>query len=199
VRTANELSRKVRAPEYQVPGPGSEPPPAFLTVPVTVARKAVSLYHEEGVITARGYLQSSKVGKWANHANPSMATSNGNVLAGFDAYVVADAADGRSAKGLARSTVLDWPAGPLMVRLDVVLSDGNGLAARALFWDGPDLTESQAPLIAAPYAAALEQLHPEALLTSVGVWQARRQSRFEVPVERAMQELRAAQRLQFAL
>jgi hypothetical protein len=128
-----------------------------------------------------------------------MATSNSNVLSGFDAYVTADAADGRPAKGLARRAVLAWPAGPLMVRLDVVLGDGNGLAARALFWDGPNLTESQAPLIAAPYAAALEQLHPEASLTSIGVWQARRQTHIEVPIKSAMREVRAAQRLQFSL
>ncbi len=199
MRTANELSKKVRVPEYRVPGPGSEPPPAYLTVPVTVARKAISVYHEEGASAARGYLRSSKVGKWANHSNPSMATSNSNVLSGFDAYVIADAADGRAARGLARSTVLVWPAGSLRVRLDVILSDGNGLAARALFWDGPDLTETQAPLIAAPYAAALEQLHPEASLTSIGVWQARRQTHIEVPIGSALREVQAAQRLQFSL
>lgn len=199
MRTANELSRRVRVPEYRVPAPGSEPPPAFMTVPVAVARKAVSVYHEEGAMAARVYLRSSKVGKWANHTNPSMATSNSNVLSGFDAYVVADTADGRAARGLARRTVLAWPAGPLMVRLDVILGDGNGLAARALFWDGPDLTEAQGPLIAAPYAAALEQLHPEASLTAVGVWQARRQTHIEVPIESALGEVRTAQRLQFHL
>jgi len=198
MRTANELSKKVRAPEYQVPVPG-ESPPAFLTVPVTVARKAISTYHEQGATAAHNYLRSSKVGRWANHPNPSMATSNSNVLAGFDAYVVADIADGRSAKGLALGAVLAWPAGPLKVRLDVLLADGNGLAARALLWDGHSLTESQAPLIAAPYAAALEQLHPEALLTSIDVWQARYQTHFEVPIESALGEVKAAQRLQFSI
>jgi len=199
MRTANELSKKVRVPEYTVPGPGSEPPAAYLTVPVIVARKAVSLYHEEGAPAARGYLRSSKVGSWANHSNASMATSNSNVLSGFEAYVAADAADGRPTRGLARSTVLDWPAGPLMVRIDVILADSNGLAARAVFWDGPDLTETQAPLVAAPYAAALEQLHPEASLTSIGVWQARRQTHIEVPIEGALRQVQAAQRLQFSL
>jgi hypothetical protein len=199
MRTANELSRRVRTPEYRAPGPGAEPPPAFLTVPVTVARKAVSLYHEEGAVAARSYLRSSKVGSWANHTNPSMATSNSNVISGFDAYIAADTADGRRATGLARNTVLSWPAGPLKVRIDVILADGKGLAARALFWDGPDLTEAQAPLVAAPYAAALKQLHPEASLTAVGVWQARRQTHMEVPIESALGEVRAAQRLQFTL
>jgi hypothetical protein len=199
MRTANELSRKVRVPEYRAPGPGSEPPPAFLTVPVTVARKAITLYHEEGDSAARGYLGSSKVGIWANHTNSSMATSNSNVLSGFDAYVVADRADGRTATELAPTTALVWPAGPLMVRIDVILSDGDGLAARAVLWDGPDLTEAQAPLIAAPYAAALQQLHPEASLTTIGVWQARRQSRFEVSFESAITQVGTAQRLQFNL
>jgi hypothetical protein len=199
MRTANELSRKVRAPEYRAPGPGSPSPPAFMTVPVTVARKAVSLYHEEGVTPARTYLHASKVGIWANHTNPSMATSNGNVLAGFEAYVAADLSDGRPARRLAWVTVLNWPAGPLKVRIDVILGDGNGLAARALLWDAPELNEAQAPLIAAPYAAALEQLHPEASLTAIGVWQARRQTHLEVPVESALREVQAAQRLQFEL
>ncbi len=199
VRTATELSRKVRVPGYQAPGPMSEPPPAFLSVPVTVARKAVSLYHEKGVRAARRYLRLSKVSQWANHTNASMATSNSNVLSGFDAYVTADAADGRPVVELARSTVLAWPAGELKVRLDVILTDGEGLAGRALFWDGPDVIEAQAPLIAAPYATALAQLHPEALLTAIGIWQARRQTYIEVPIRSALRQVRAAQRLQFSL
>lgn len=128
-----------------------------------------------------------------------MATSNSNVLSGFAAYVTADIADGRPVAELARSTVLSWPAGPLKVRLDLTLTDGDGLAARVLFWDGPDLTEAQAPLIAAPYAAALTQLHPGASLTAIGVWQARRQTYIEVPIGRALRQVRAAQRLQSSL
>jgi hypothetical protein len=128
-----------------------------------------------------------------------MATSNTNVLSGFEAYVAADLADGRPVAELAQSTVLDWPAGPLKVRLDVILTDGRGLAARAVLWDGPDLTEAQAPLIAAPYATALAQIHPNAPLTAVGIWQARRQTYVEVPIRSAQREVRAAQRLQFGL
>ncbi len=199
MRTATELSRKVRVPGYRAPAPASEPPPAFLSVPVTVARKAVSLYHEQGAPAARRYLRASKVGKWAGHTNASMATSNGNVLSGFDAYIATDARDGRSVAELARSTVLAWPAGPLKVRLDVILSDGDGLAGRAIFWDGPDLAEAQAPLIAAPYAAALEQLHPGTSLTGMGIWQARRQTYVEVSIASALGQVRVAQRLQFSL
>jgi hypothetical protein len=199
MHTATELSRKVRVPAYQAPGPTAEPPPAYLSVPVTVARKAVSLYHEEGAPVARRYLRASKVGQWANHTNPSMATSNSNVLSGFEAYIAADNADGRPAKALGLNTVLTWPAGPLRVRLDVVLADGDKLAARALLWDGPDLNETQAPLIAAPYAAALAQLHPEAPLASIEIWQARRQSYFDVPVASAMRQTRSAQRLHYNL
>lgn len=199
MHTATELSRKVRVPAYQSPGPTAEPPPAYLSVPVTVARKAVSLYHEKGASAARRYLRGSKVGQWANHTNPSMATSNSNVLSGFDAYIAADTADGRSARAWGLSTVLTWPAGPLRVRLDVVLADGDKLVARALLWDGPDLHEAQAPLIAAPYAAALAQLHPEASLASTEVWQARRQTYIEVSIQEALREVRAAQRLQFSL
>lgn len=180
MRTATQLSRKVRVPDYRAPGPTSEPPPAYLSVPPNVARKAVSLYHERDARAARRYLRSSKVGQWANHTNASMATSNSNVLSGFEAYVAADRSDGRPVADLAQSTVLDWHAGPLKVRLDMTLTDDDGLAARVLFWDGPDLTEAQAPLIAAPYAAALSQLYPEASLTAIGIWQARRQTYVDV-------------------
>jgi hypothetical protein len=199
MHTATELSRKVRVPGYRAPGPGAEPPAAYLSVPVTVARKAVAVYHEEGASAARAYLRASKVGKWASHTNPSMATSNSNVLSGFEAYVTADITDGRSVAALGQSAVLAWPAGPLKVRLDVVLGDGDGFAGRAILWDGPDLTEAQAPLIAAPYASALAQLFPGVSLTSMGVWQARRQTWTEVPFNVALRQVRSAQRLQFSL
>lgn len=199
MNTATELSRKVRVPGYRAPAPGSEPPPAYLGVPVTVARKAVNLYHQSGAATARSYLRASKVGQWSNHTNPSMATSNSNVLSGFEAYIAADRADGRHVVGLAQYTVLTWPAGPLKVRLDMILGDGDDLGARTVLWDGPDLEEAQALLIAAPYASALRQLQPERTLTTIGVWQARRQSYFEVPISGALGQMKAAQKLQFAL
>lgn len=186
-------------PGFRAPGPTAEPPPAYLSVPPTVARKAVAVYHESGAAAARRYLRSSKVGKWASHTNPSMATANSNVVSGFGAYIAADRADGRPVAEVAKRIVLDWPAGPLSVRLDVVLIDGDGLAARAILWDGPDFTEEQAPLIAAPYAAALAQIHPEVDLTTVGIWQGRRQTYVEVPIESAEREVPAAQRLQFDL
>lgn len=68
-----------------------------------------------------------------------MATSNGNVLSGFDTYAVADIADGRLPVELSRSTVLAWPAEPLKVRLDVIPADGDALVARAvpMGWPGP--------------------------------------------------------------
>lgn len=197
MNTANELSRKVRVPAYRGPAAGSEPPPAYLSVPVTVARKAVNLYHQGGAVEARSYLRASKVGQWSNHTNPSMATSNGNVLSGFDAYIAADRADGRPVAALAQHTVLIWPAGPLKVRLDVVLADGDGLGARTVFWDGPALDEGQALLVAVPYAFALRQLHPSRTLTTIEVWQARRQTYFEVPISGALRQVRAAQKLQF--
>lgn len=83
-------------------------------------------------------------------------------------------------------------------RIDVLLYDED-LAARAILWDGPDLNAAQAPLVAAPYAAALSQLHTAADLTTIGVWQARRQSYFEVPVSTALRHVPTAQRLQFTL
>lgn len=48
----------------------------------------------EGAASARSYIGTSKVASWASHANPSMATSNSNVLAGLEAYITADLADG---------------------------------------------------------------------------------------------------------
>ena len=121
--TAGNIARAVREPGYTRPTPGTKPPPTFLTVPPRIAAKAVRLHHLEGPRAARRYLYTSKVGSWANHRNPSMASSNSNVLAGFEAYILADGADGRSALQTGRTVIVERPAGPLKVYLDVVLGD----------------------------------------------------------------------------
>jgi hypothetical protein len=191
MKTANQLARRVRDADFTAPGPGDDPP-AYLTVPVNVARETVTIYHEEGEEKAREYLDSSVVARWANHSNPSMATSNSNVLSGFDAYIEADRRDGREVIDLAIEPTLHWPAGPLLVRIDVVLADGEDLAARVLFWDGLEIDREDAELIAAPYAAVMEQQYPERTITAVGVWQARYQSYYEVPFEIAERRLERA-------
>jgi hypothetical protein len=191
MKTANQLARRIRDAEFTAPAPGDQPP-AYLTVPVNVARKAVTTYHEDGPAAARAYIGASTVARWAKHTNPSMATSNANVLEGFEAYIEADRRDGREVIELAVEPTLHWPAGPLLVRIDVLLADGADLAARVLFWDGLEIDRADAELIAAPYAAVMEQLHPEPTITGVGVWQARYQSYHEVPFEVAERRLERA-------
>ncbi len=191
MKTANQLARRVREADFTAPGPGDDPP-AYLTVPVNVARETVTIYHEEGEEKAREYLDSSVVARWAKHSNPSMATSNTNVLEGFEAYIVADRRDGREAAELAIEPTLQWPAGPLLVRIDAVLADGPDLAARVLFWDGLEIDRDDAELIAAPYAEVMAQQYPERTITGVGVWQGRYQSHYEVPFEVAQRRLERA-------
>jgi hypothetical protein len=189
MNTANQLARRMRDETFSAPAPGSQPR-AYLTVPVNVACRAVAIYHEQGAAAAAAYIGASKVARWANHRNPSMATGNTHVLRGFEAYIEADRADGRQPEALGAETVLAWPAGPLAVRFDVVLAEGAGLSGRVLFWDGLEIDRAAAELIAAPYLAALRALYPEHEIGAIGVWQGRYQQRFEVPAEIA--ERRAA-------
>jgi hypothetical protein len=193
MHTANQLARAARESTYRPPRPSDPPPPAYLTVPVDIARKAIAIYHQQGRVAAHHCISTSILTKWAGHANPSMATGAQNVIAGLEAYMDADKVDGRQAVGVGREAVLDWPGVQLSVRFDVVLRDGLGYAGRVVLWDEPDLSQDQAELIAAPFREALAELHPGAQITGIGVWQGRRQTHLEVPAEVAERRLKRAQ------
>jgi hypothetical protein len=150
------------------------------------------MLHSAGAPAAKLYLGQSKVGEWANHTNPSMAGNNSNVLAGFDWYIAQDAADGRPAKDLDATTVISLPAGPVIARLDVVLDDGDDLAARVVLWDAPSFDSDVAPVMACAYAYALQALYPFRSFTTIGIWQARRQRRVEVPYADALAQTQTA-------
>lgn len=157
-----------------------------MTLPTVLARTAVRKFHNTGAAAAKQYLAQSKVGDWANHPRASMATSNQRVLDGFDWYVQEDAADGRPMKELDRSAVVRLQGVDVEARIDVVLDDGNDIAARVVFWDGPEFDATLAPTIACAFAHALQALYPGRNYTTVGIWQARRQYREEVPHATAM-------------
>lgn len=95
-------------------------------------------------------------------------------------YVAQDVADGRPVHSVGEETVIEVEEHLVPLRLDVVLRDGEQLAARLILWDGPDFEDADAPLIACPFALALEATYPGETFTTVGVWQARRQHRVEV-------------------
>src|SRR4051794_9770217 len=96
---AHQLTRACREPGFK-PSLAAADPPAFMTVPTTCARAAVRQLHAHGAAAARAYLAQSRVGQWANHANPSMSSNNQNVLDGFDWYIAEDAGDGRPMKAI---------------------------------------------------------------------------------------------------
>jgi hypothetical protein len=191
VVSAHQLSRAVREPGWQADSGTDEPQP-WMVVPTTCARAAVRLLHNRGPNEAKSYLATSKVGEWTGHSHRSLASSATAVVNGFDWYASQDAADGRSTSTLDAKALVDLPAGQIEVRLDVVLDDGDDLAARAVLWDAPTINGAIAPVMACAFAHALEALYPERSFTTVGVWQARRQQLVEVPFDTAISQTAAA-------
>lgn len=197
--TALQMARQIRRPSPGMPATAAGQPPVFMTLPTTIARKAIKLYHQKGAVASRKYVRASKLASWAQHTNASMATGARNVIDGLDAYYVADRVDGRTMESLGRTAVVQLPSGPVKVLVDVVLEDGSALAARAVFWDGPDFQPAQAPLLAAVYSAAMSQLYPERKISSIGIWQGRRQTRAEISFRAAQAQLANANRIRSAL
>jgi hypothetical protein len=173
--------------------PGDSDPPPFMTAPTACARAAVRLLHSQGdAAAAKLYLGQSKVGEWTNHTNASMASGARAVVDGFDWYVAQDAADGRSMETLDAKSLVVMPAGPVEARLDVVLEDGDELAGRVVLWDGPNFSVDMPPVMAYPFARALQNLYPGRTFTTVGIWQGRRQRLVEVPFPEAIARAAAA-------
>jgi hypothetical protein len=192
--TAANISRAIRQPGYKVPSVLEEPR-VFMVLPTTIARRAVRVFHEDGATAAIAYVSESKLGEWANHTNPSMASGARNTINGVVEYTKAATADGRKMVDLNRKTVVKLKSGPVKVSIDVVLADGDDIAGRVVMWDGPDFESEDAPLIAAVYAQGLQQLYPKRTITSIGVWQGRRQSRAEVTFRDAQAQLKKASRI----
>jgi hypothetical protein len=124
-----------------------------------------------------------------------MASGARNVINGVVEYTKAATADGRMKVDLDQKTVVKLKAVPVEVSIDVVLADGDDIAGRVVMWDGPDFEPEDAPLIAAVYSQGLRQLYPKKTITSIGVWQGRRQSRAEVAFGDAQAQLRKASRV----
>jgi hypothetical protein len=163
-----------------------------MSVPTTCARAAVRTLHRNGPATAKVYLNQSRVGEWAGHTNPSMASNNQNVLDGFDWYIAEDAADGRTMKSLDADAVVSLQGADVNARIDVVLDDGQDLAGRVILWDAPDFDLAKGPVMACAFAHALQFLYPGRNFTTVGIWQARRQRLVEVPHAAALAQTAAA-------
>jgi hypothetical protein len=191
VVSAHQLSRAVREPGWQ-PEDGDEEPKPWMVVPTTCGRAAVRVLHNSGPSEARSYLAKSKVGEWTGHYFKPLASNATAVVNGFEWYAAQDAADGRATSVLDRKALVVLPDGQVEVRVDVVLADGDALAARAVLWDAPTITEDAGPVMACAFAHALKTLYPESDFTTVGVWQARRQQLVEVPFDTAIAQTAAA-------
>ena len=189
--SANDLARGVRLPGHRVPGPGAAPPPAYLVKPTTVARTAVRHFHVSGPATAHGYL-TGVLSRELGHTHPSTRSNAANTVAGLGHYIAADAADGRVFVIFPSFVLVKMPSGTVKTKIDVVTQGKTGLAARAVFWDGPDISADEAEVIAYPYAVALQTLYPNQTLACVCVWQTRRNSMYEVPLATALARAGAA-------
>jgi hypothetical protein len=152
----------------------------------------VRLLHKAGPTEAKSYLAASKVGEWTGHSFRPLASNATAVVNGFEWYASQDAADGRATIDIDKKAVVDLGDGQVEVRLDVVLADGDDLAARAVLWDAPTIAEATGPVVACAFAHALEALYPGRAFTTVGVWQARRQQLVEVPFDTAIAQTAAA-------
>jgi hypothetical protein len=163
-----------------------------MTAPTTCARAAVRKLHTEDAASAKAYLAQSKVGEWVGHTNQSMASGARAVVDGFDWYVSRDAGDGRPLKALDREADVSFLSGSVTAKLDVILKDGANVAGRVVLWDGPDFQDDVAPVMACAFAHALHALYPTETITTIGVWQARRQRLVEVPYSAAIAQTAAA-------
>ncbi|MGA9762391.1 MAG: hypothetical protein WBQ14_08215 [Gaiellaceae bacterium] len=121
-----------------------------------------------------------------------MATNNRRVLDGFDWYVRQDALDGRPMNALDQSTVVSLQGIDVEAHIDVVLKDGDDLAARIIFWDAPKFDATVASTMACAYAHALQSVYPGRNFTQIGVWQARLRYLLEVPYAEAIARTGAA-------
>jgi hypothetical protein len=185
VFNAHQVARVVRDPGFSAGGAGEVA--AYMVAPTTCARAAVRMFHTTNAISAKTYLAQSVVGEWTSHPRQSMATNAQRVVDGLDWYIAEDQRDGRPMQAIDETTVVNLPVGgPLQVRLDVVLADGAGVAGRAVFWDGAEFDQTQASVMACAFALGLQQLHPKSTVTTIGIWQARRQYFVEVPYAQAI-------------
>lgn len=185
--TASQLAKGIRDSGYQLPPPGSPPPP-FLVKPTTVARAAVRRFHRSGASSAREYLLEALSAELV-HTHPSMRTNAQNTVQGLEHYIEADAVDGRTFSGFCPSVPVTMTSGTVRTQVDALVVSATGeIAGRAVYWDGGNISEAQAPIIAYPYAVALQTLYPENTVSDVCVWQARRNNIHLVPVEEALAE-----------
>lgn len=188
VISALEIAREVRAPGSGR-GTKSGSPPAFMVLPTTIARSAVSIYHEKGRRAALEYVGKSKLAAWAGSRHRSLASSASNVIDGISAYMAADLQDGRPVIALGKEEVVSLASGPIKARIDVVLEDGSDLVGRVIFWDGPDFEPAQVPLLAAPYSEGIQRMFPQRTIKSIAIWQGRRQTREETSFASAQRRL----------
>lgn len=195
--SALQIAREVRAPGTGSRGPSK--PPVFMTLPTTIARRAVTLYHQAGRQVALEYVGESKLAAWAGSRHRSLASSASNVIDGVSAYITADQGDGRTVLELGRETVIALPSGPVKARIDVVLEDSGGLVGRVVFWDGPGFQATQVPLLAAPFSEAMRRMYPQRTISSIAVWQGRRQIQEETSFNAAQRRLPRANQIAASL
>lgn len=173
--------RAVREPTFRNE-PGGSPP----ITPISTFRKAVRVYHREGVDRAL--------------ASPTLTSPHwrlpgrGRTLANnyrdcLQRYIALDALDARTFvdAGITETVVLGNDE--VNVVLDVILLNRTGHVGRVLLWDTSILDRRLAQITAAPALLALQQLVGESRAQTIEIWHLRSGTQFEFTAHEALAEL----------
>lgn len=182
--TATQLAREIRDPGGGF-GPNAPPPPPFLAKPTTVGRTAVRRVHDTSSAAARHYLNQILAGE-LSHQHAATRTKAENTVAGLETYIGADRADGRTFEDFGRPIPVTMASGVVKTTVDVIVSGPDGLAGRAIFWDGPAASLADAEAIAYPFAEAMQIMFPNENITDICVWQVRRGNIHSIPLQTAL-------------
>jgi hypothetical protein len=163
----------VRNPTFSLSGPGVR-----WRTPYPTRRKALRVYHEDGLAAAQKVWNDALR---TDYATPGrLRTAALNTRASFNRYVSWDTADGRPFADRDVGSDVQLGTNVLLVTVDVVVLDRRGVSGRILLWDLCGSTNEQSGLLAAPACLALEQIYGGGRAPSVEIWDLRGNRRWVV-------------------
>jgi hypothetical protein len=141
---------------WRPPSPGGRPSP----VP-SVRRRAIALYHRDGISAALGYLGGQRGSPGLTNMLRSRSAQQRaiaeNARTGFDHYISMDMADGRPWSNVDVRAEVTLGENAVAVEIDVVVEDASGYSGRLLLWDQARMTLDRAELYAAPCFLGMDE------------------------------------------
>jgi hypothetical protein len=160
----------------RIGGPGwrPRPPDAVIVTPSGIRKKALSLYHEEGLAEALAYLAGNRPGSTGlggTYGRGGSREQQGRrTAAQFDRYVRYDINDGRPYAELGLSAEVVIGRHVVRATLDVVVFDAVGYAGRLLNWDLQGVDRPVAEMLAVPMVLLMDQQLGTGTAVEVAVW-----------------------------